>query len=189
MDFYGDLFRGLFIKPFSEEIPDRRRRNEMSRRVEALADAASQSTIRMLTNQRASETDVARILNDLRPLSVVTNAEALAETRDTTQGLVDHLLPKLPGFQSVAEGHQSGLYRATLHSILQSLLLIAPVLQEWRKLGFATTYEPPERVIRQLDDISKGMDEQSRMLYAARTEAKDRDCELIYRDYLAQRFY
>jgi hypothetical protein len=188
MDFYENLFKDLFTTPFSTEIRERRKRNEVSRRVEALADAASQSTVRMLTNQRVSEMDVTCILNDLRSLSVVTNVAELAEARETTQGLVAHLLTKLPGLQDITDKQQA-LYGATLHSILQSLLLIAPVLQEWRKHGFATTYEPPERVIRQLDDISEGMGEQSRLLDTTRTEVEDRDYELIYRDYLAQRFY
>ena len=44
MDFYEERFKGLFTTPFSTEISDRPKRNEMSRRIEALADAASQST-------------------------------------------------------------------------------------------------------------------------------------------------
>jgi hypothetical protein len=189
MDFYEALFKDLFITPFSAEILDRRKRNEMRRRVEALGESAAQSTIRMLTNQRVSETDVACILDGLRPLSVVITCEELAQTRETTQGLVEQLLTRLPDLQNVLEKRQVALYRATLYSILQPLLLIAPVLQEWRKHGFSTTYEPPERVIRQLNDISERMDEQSRMLEEAQTEAGDGDAELTYRDYLAQRFY
>jgi hypothetical protein len=94
MDFYEALFKGLFTTPFSAEILDRRRRNEMRRRVEALGESAAQSTIRMLTNQRVSETDVACILDGLRPLSMVMTCEELAQTHESTQGLVEQILTK-----------------------------------------------------------------------------------------------
>ena len=189
MDFYDDLFQSLFATPFNADLSNRRKRNDVSRRVSALADAASQSTIRMLTNQRMSEPDVERLCQGLQPLPTLTNHEELSQTQGTTQSLVDRLMRQLPDLQSASEQRMVDVYRAALYSILQSLLLIAPVLREWRNHGFPTTYDPLERVLRQLNDISEGMDVQAHMLHTAQTETGDEEYELTYRDYLVQRFY
>jgi NACHT domain len=72
-----------------------------------------------------------------------------------------------------------------MHSVLQVLLLVGPVMAEWQRLSFSSTFELPRRVVSRLNQIS----EQLGALGRSGREARDENYELTYRDFLLQRFH
>ncbi len=64
-------------------------------------------------------------------------------------------------------------------------MLVGPVMAEWRKLNFSSTFELPRRVVNRLNQISEQLDALGRSGQAA----ADERYELSYRDYLLQRFH
>jgi NACHT domain len=64
-------------------------------------------------------------------------------------------------------------------------MLVGPLMHEWQKLHFATTFELLRRVVGRLNQISEQLD----ALGSSAQQAADESFELSYRDYLLQRFY
>ena len=64
-------------------------------------------------------------------------------------------------------------------------MLVGPVMTEWQRLTFSTTYEMPRRIVSQLNQITEGL----RAFTTAGQAAADQRYELAYRDHLLQRFY
>ena len=62
---------------------------------------------------------------------------------------------------------------------------VGSVMAEWQKLNFSSTYELPRRVTNSLNQISAQLDVFSQ---SGQSAADDR-YELIYRDFLLQRFH
>jgi hypothetical protein len=181
IDFYSELFEHLFSEPFRPLISDRLKRKAVERQVEESSDAASQSLSRFLLNQQLSDEGAAALLAGLAPLSGLLDLERISNPNVTPESLAEELLDRVP----VPEGTQEPIYRVALHSILQVLMLVGPVMAEWRKLGFASTFELPRRVVNRLNEISGQLD----ALGVAGESVADERYELIYRDYLLQRFH
>ena len=76
------------------------------------------------------------------------------------------------------------LYQDGFFAAEETLMLVGPVMAEWRKLNFAGTFEILRRVVHRLNEISQQLD----ALGTAGREAQDDSFELSYRDYLLQRF-
>ena len=91
----------------------------------------------------------------------------------------------MPGASELQETEQGAVYRVVLHSVLQVLMLVGPVMKEWQKLSFAGTFELNRQIINRLNQISEQLD----VLGQSGEAAADEGYELTYRDYLLQRFH
>jgi len=185
VDFYEELFDRIFSEPFRSRIERRLRSKEVIRQVEASADAASQSLSRFFLNQQLTEKQVADILKGFARLGELITLENIANPNVTPEEVVEGVLPELPCPEAVQQAEHDAIYRVALHSIIQVLMLVGPVMAEWQKLNFSSTFELPRRVVNRLNQISEQMDALGRSGQAA----ADERYELTYRDYLLQRFH
>jgi hypothetical protein len=186
LDFYTDLFDRLFSEPFRKLITDRRRLNMVIRQVEDASDAASSSLTRFLQNQNQtlSEVAVERILTRLRPMSEILSLQNISNPNVTTEAIVETLLLKLASSRTFNQIHDA-VYRLALHTVVQVLMQVGPVMAEWQKLNFSSTFELPRRVVNRLNEIS---DQINALGHSGQTGADER-YEIMYRDYLLQRFH
>lgn len=184
LDFYSDLFESLFSKPFRTRIADRRRRNKVIRQVEDAADAASSSLTRFLLSQNLGEARVEEILGSFAAMANLLQLENISNSNFTTEAIVEDLLADLASAGAGRES-QDAVYRLALYTVVQVLMQVGPVMAEWQKLNFSSTFELPRKVVNRLNEISSQIDAQGR---SGRAGA-DESYELQYRDYLLQRFY
>lgn len=185
VDFYAELFERVFSSRFRDAISDRLRSRAVLRQVSEAADAASQSLTRFFLNQQLPEASVADILAGLDGLGELLDLSRIANPNVAPESLAEELLVALPVPAPLRETDHEAVYRVALHSILQVLLLVGPVMGEWQKLEFSSTFELPRRVVGRLNQIS----EQIEVLSRAGQSAADERFELTYRDYLLQRFH
>ncbi len=185
VDFYDELFAAIFSNPFRDEINNRLKQKAVVRQVEESADAASQSMSRFFLNERADARAVSTILGSCATVPQHIGLEDIANPQVTPEELLEEVLPRLPKPKIGRSRKHQTIYRIALHSILQVLMLVGPVMAEWRKLGFASTFEMPRRVVNRLNQISEQIETAGR----AGQEAADDRFELTYRDYLMQRFF
>ena len=184
VDFYESLFRSIFSDPFSSKIPDRLKRNEMFRRVEESADAASQSLTRFFLTQELTNKQADSVLAGLAGIPEHLSLEDISNPNITPESVVQDLLPRLK--MPVSGRTQIGsVSRVALQSVSQVLMLVGPVMAEWQRLNFATTFELLRQVVSRLTQIT----EQLGTMSGAGQAAADDRYELSYRDYLLQRFY
>ena len=184
LDFYGELFGHLFSEPFRSRISDRRRLNVVIRQVEDAADAASSSLTRFFLNQRLSEANVEGILGGFTAMGDLLELENIANPNVTTEEVVESLLNRLPCPQAVQQTHAT-VYRLALYTVVQVLMLVGPVMAEWQKLNFSSTFELPRRAVNRLNQISEQINAQGQ----SGQVGADENYELLYRDYLLQRFH
>lgn len=185
IDFYENLFRQIFADPFRSKIPERRKRNDVNRRIEETADAASQSLIRFFINEQLTEAQVADILNGFAELPRLLRLEEISNSNVTPESVAEELLSKLPCPNTVKDARMDAVYRVALHTMVQGLMLVGPVVAEWQSIKFASTFELLNRVIDQLNVITEQLNAQGGPGQAA----ADERYENSYRDYLLQRFY
>jgi hypothetical protein len=185
IEFYNSLFDQIFSQPFRSEIQETIKRRDVIRQIEASADAASQSLTRFFLNERLNETKVANILTGFIELPELLKLEDIANPNVTPETVVEDLITKLPCPRSIKREGKDAVYRVALHSVVQGLMLVGPVMAEWRRLNFSRTFELPNRVVNQLNLIT----EQLTTVGSSGQAAEDERFELTYRDYLLQRFY
>jgi len=185
VEFCGSLFGHVFSKRFAAGIADPLRRNAVVRQVEESADAASQSLTRFFLNEQLSEAQVVAILGGLAALRDRLSLDDIANPNVTPEKVAEHLLTDLPCPEGLRAQGLEAVYRVTLHSLVQVLMLVGPVMAEWQKLGFSSTFELPRRVVNRLNQISEQMD----VLGRSGQAAADERYELSYRDYVLQRFH
>ena len=185
IDFYGLLFERVFCDAFRPQIEERLKRNKVVRQVEEAADAASQSLSRFFLNQNLVEQDVAEILGGFGPLYKLLKLDDIANSNATPESLVDGLKERLPVPKAVQEADHEPIYRVGLHSLVQVLMLVGPVMAEWQKLNFSSTFELPRRIVDRLNQISGQLNSLGR----SGDTAADEIFDLTYRDYLLQRFH
>ncbi len=185
VDFFQKLFDTIFSEPFRSRIEQRLRRNQVIRQVEEAADAASQSLTRFFRNEQLSEEQIASVLESLCPLADLLSLDRIANASVTPESLVAELVPELPCLAGDEHPAVGAVYREAMHSVVQVLLLVGPVMSEWQKLSFSTTFELPRRVVARLNQIS----DQLGALGRSGREARDENYELTYRDFLLQRFH
>jgi len=184
IDFYQELFGRIFSGTFRLQIKERLRRNAVTRQVDEAADAASQSLIRFFRNRKLTEQHTAELLHGLAMLSDLLKIDDIANPNVTPEVVVDALLRHLPVPEPVRQADHEAIYRVALHSVVQVLMFVGPVMAEWRKLSFSSTFELPRRIVGQLNQISEQLD----TLGQAGEMAADERYELTYRDYILQRF-
>ncbi len=185
IDFYSGLFDHIFSRPFQLRINDRLKQKAVLRQVDGAADAASQSLTRYYLNEQLTEQQVARLLSGFAGLTTRIKLDDITNPNIAPETIVETLLQHLPCPASVQQEGQDVIYRLSLHSIMQVLMLVGPVMTEWQKLNFSVTYELPNRIVNNLNQIS----EQLAALGHAGQTAADGGYELSYRDYLLQRFH
>lgn len=185
VDFYYALFNRIFCETFRLRISERLKRDAVLRQVQDSASAASQSLTRFFLNEQLTEQQVAEILAGLGPVGDLLKLEDIANANVTPEEVVNTLQPELPCPKAIEQaGHQS-IHRLALYSVVQVLMLVGPVMAEWQKLNFSSTFELPRRVVKRLNQISEQLDTLGRSGQAA----ADKRYELSYRDYLLQRFH
>jgi NACHT domain len=184
LDFYSGLFDSLFSEPFRASISERRRLNLVIRQVEDAADAASSSLTRFFQSQKLSEATVDGILVGFEAMSELLALEDIANSNVTTEEIVENLLGRLPCPQTVQPTHDA-VYRLALYTVVQVLMQVGSVMAEWRKLNFSSTFELPRKVVNRLNAIS---DQMNALGHSGHSGA-DENYELLYRDYLLQRFH
>lgn len=185
VDFYYELFASIFTRRFAPMIGDRLKRDEVGRDIERCAGAASRSLTRFFENEQMSAGEAGGLLAKLRPVCDALKLEAIANPNIAPESLLAELERGAGCSEALRETGSRAVVRVAFHSILQSLLLVGPVMAEWQKLSFPGTFQLLNRVATQLDRISQQID-------AARGKGQadvDARFELSYRDYLMQRFY
>ncbi|MCH8881343.1 MAG: hypothetical protein IID34_15865, partial [Planctomycetes bacterium] len=185
VEFNYALFGRLFSEPVKAEVHALRKRNAVLRQVDESAEAASQSLTRFFLNQQLTEQETADVLGGLARLGDLLDVDEIANPNVTPEGVVAELLEHLPCPAVVETAGRAEVYRVAMHSVVQVLMLVGPVMKEWRRLNFASTYELPGRVVARLNEITARLAE----FAGAREDAADERYELTYRDYLLQRFY
>ena len=151
VDFYGALFEGIFSERFRPQITDRLKRNAVVRQVENSADAASQSLTRFFLNEQLSEQQVGDILDSLTVLGNLLTLEDIANPNVTPEAVAEDLLKKFPCPQTVQCTGHDAVYGVALHSVVQVLMQVGPVMAEWQKLAFSSTFELLRRVVNRLN--------------------------------------
>jgi hypothetical protein len=183
--FYYALFDRIFSVPFRPRIPERLKRDAVIRQVQDSAGAASQSLTRFFLNEQLSDEQIANILKGLAALGDRLKLDDIANPNVTPEEVADALLPELPCPQVIQQAGHAAIHRLALHSVVQVLMLVGPVMAEWQKLNFSSNFELPRRVVNRLNQISEQLDTLGRSGQAA----ADERYELSYRDYLLQRFH
>lgn len=185
VEFFDDLFQRVFLDNFNSQISQRRKLQEVTRQVQESADAASQSLTRFFLNQQLKEKQVTEILECFKGLDKFLKLEDIGNPNVTPEEVVENVLAKLPCPAYLQQSGHGAVYRIALHSIIQVLMLVGPVMVEWQKLNFSSTFELPRRITNRLNQIS----EQMNILGRSGQEAADERYELLHRDYLLQRFH
>ena len=185
IDFYYELFDHIFTQPFRPLIRERLRKDAVARQVEEAAGAASQALTRFFVSEQLTVQQVTAILGGFRPLSRVIKLPDIANPNRTPEALVEHLLQNHACPAELNEAGSDAVYRVALHLTVQVLMLVGPVMTEWQRLTFSTTYEMPRRIVTQLNQITEGL----KAFSSAGQAAVDERYELAYRDHLLQRFY
>ncbi|MDP2997243.1 MAG: NACHT domain-containing protein [Bryobacterales bacterium] len=185
VDYFAGIFERVFSESFRPAIPDPLKRRAVLRQVEESADAASQSLTRLFLNQRLTSRRVGEILEVCRAAFSALKLEEISNPNANPEALVAGLAGVLPRRDGDGVSTDAAVVGLALHSTAQVLMLVGPVMVEWQKLGFATTFELPRRVVNRLNQISQQMGAIGR---AGEAAADDR-YELTYRDYLLQRFH
>jgi NACHT domain-containing protein len=183
IDFYQSLFERIFSAAFRSQITERLKSNMVTRQVQEAADAASQSLIRFFVNQSVSEQQTAQILAGFEQLSGELRIAHIANPNVTPESVVEQLLRGTPLHDQ--ETRDEATSRVALHSVVQVLMLVGPVMAEWQKIGFSRTFELPRRIVDRLNQISEQLGKVGR----SGDSAGDQSYELTYRDYLLQRFH
>jgi len=185
VDFYYALFDRIFSEPFGPSITQRLKRDAVLRQIQDSAGAASQSLTRFFLNEQLNEQQVTNLLEGFAELRELLKLDAIANPNETPEKIVDALMADMPCPDAMLQVGHDAVYRVALHSVVQLLMLVGPVMAEWQKLNFSSTFELPRRVVNGLNQISEQLDALGR----AGQAAADERYELSYRDYLLQRFH
>ena len=150
IDFYYELFDRIFTQPFRPTIKERLRRDAVSRQIEEAAGAASQALARFFLSEQLTEQQVAEVLRGFTYLYNLIKLEDVANPNRTPEALVEEILKRYPCPSAVSEVGSQAIYRVALHLTVQVLMLVGPVMTEWQRLSFSSTFEMPRRIVSQI---------------------------------------
>jgi len=186
IDFYYEIFGQIFAENFAKNITDRLKRDEVRRDIERCAGAASRSLTRFFANEQMTASEVIEVLSHLRTACQKIQFETISKTGVAPESFMAALEDSIRSGEAITP-QQEPAVRWALFLIIQSLLLVGPIMAEWQKLKFPTTFQLLNRVAGQLDRISQQIDS----VRGGEPSTIDADVrfELSYRDYLMQRFY
>lgn len=189
VDFYYELFGKIFSEPFRARLAaERRKRDTVVRQVEESASAASGALSRFFVNRQLSETQVADFLAGYTPLAVLLRLDDISNTNIAPQSLADDLLGRLSLPSPLEKSDHAALYRLGLLLVVRTLAYVAPVMAEWQRLNFSQTFEFPRRITDRLNQIGEQVELLGRDLSRDIYDDADARFDLLYRDYLIQRF-
>jgi hypothetical protein len=126
-----------------------------------------------------TEGQVSEVLGGFSPLGELLTAADIANPNIAPETVVDQMLARIPCPVALESANQGAVYRFALHSVVQVLMLVAPVMEEWRKVEFSSTYELPRRVVDRLNQISGQMNALAQSGQAAAQLPEDR--AVLYR--------
>jgi hypothetical protein len=182
--FYHVLFEQIFSDPFRAQISNPLERNAVTRLVGELADAASQSLTLFFDNRQLKREEVAEILGSFAALGESLKLADIMQPGIPPETVVAKRLAKLSYPEGFRKAGYDVIYRLSLQSVIENLLLIGPVLSKWQKFNFSRTYEPPRRIIERLNQNIVGLGAEQ----AAGQGTQDERYELDHRGHLLQRF-
>lgn len=185
LDFHADLFARVFGEPFTARIKDRLRLRAVQRQIEDAADAASQWLARFFKNRKLGAKEAQAILKGLVPLAEVISLDEIANPNISVDAMSQRVLAELILPKAVRVAGKEAEFRIAAQSIVQVLMIVAPVLLEWQRAKFASTFEPARKIVLRLNQLSDQMNSLTRN----GNSAADERFELDYRDYLLQRFF
>ncbi len=185
VDFHADLFARVFTEPLTARIKDRLRLRAVQRQIDDAADAASLWLARFFKNRKLSTKEVTVLLKGLAPLADAIELAEIANPNLSVEGISQRVLAQLIPPKPVRVAGKEVEFRVATQSIIQVLMIVAPVLLEWQRAKFANTFEPARKIVLRLNQIS----EQMQLLAQHGQHALDERYELDYRDYLLQRFF
>lgn len=185
LEFYYDLFRSIFFEPICGEIDNRIRRDSVGREIDEAAAAASQSLIRFFQSERVSNAQVVGVLAGFAALRELITLERVRFANVMPEALAEEVLAVAPVSAPVKSANKETVYRVALHLVLQVMVLVGPIIHQWREVKFSSTLEFLRIITNQLNTISEQMNE----FATAGQEAVDDRFELTYRDNLLQRWY
>ncbi len=185
VDFHADLFGRVFTEPLTARIKDRLRLRAVQRQIEDAADAASQWLTRFFKNRKLAAKDIQAILKGLAPLADAIVLAEIANPNQFVDVISQRILAELAVPKAVRAASKEAEFRVAAQSIIQVLMIVAPVLLEWQRAKFASTFEPARKIVLRLNQIS----EQMQLLAQHGQSVLDERYELDYRDYLLQRFF
>jgi len=173
IEFYNELFERIFFKPFVEKLAERRRRDAVRFQILEAAGAASQSLERFIVSQRLTASQVICVLSGLQAMSSHLSIEHIANPNVLPEEVVNDLL-NLPACSpvviAVTTAQQQAVFRVALHSVVQALMQIGPVMAEWQNIGFPSTFELSRRVVApERDQCPVGRTRQGRVRSRRRT--------------------
>jgi hypothetical protein len=192
LEFYNTLFEQLFTAPLANEIGNVYKSRSVKRQIEEAADAVSQSLARFFTSQQLQETDVQSILAGLSKLPELIQLENIANARETPESIFQSLMEKMPCSIEIEDSPMAAVYRVALQIVVQVLVQVGPLVAEWRRLNFSGEFELLRQVTFRLNQISQqlhALGDAGRQAAGASQESIDEHYELIYRDFLMQRFF
>jgi len=184
--FFDETFQSMFTDPFCGEIDDFRTQRRVQRQIEEAAEVTSQALERFLLNEQIDPGTAEQMLKHLgRTLeSGGVNAEWLAQPGLNPDSLAENLLADNPCPRHLVRQDLEGPYRLAMQATCLALTQVGPVMAEWRKTQFASTYEPPSKLLNRWQEISQRID----AIGKAGEGAADERFERTYLDYLLQRF-
>ena len=124
------------------------------------------------------------MLDGYAPLANLLTLADVSNLNVFPEAIVASLQGRLPCPSDVEQAKQAAIYHIGLLATVQVLTRVGPVVAEWQKLHFASSFELLRRVTAQLNRISEQLD----ALGPAGREAADHRYEVTYRDYLLLRF-
>lgn len=185
VDFYYAVFDRIFGEGARLGIPGRLKRDEVLREIQGWAGAASQSLTRFLLNKQLAEQHVEAILEGLALATDSLKLDDVANSNIAPETVVETRLGGVKCPEPARAAGHDAIFRVALHSVVQVLMQVGPVMAQWQNLRFAGTFEPPRRLAARLNQISEQLGEIAR----SGPSGADESYELEYRDYLLQRFH
>ena len=182
LEFYEELFERIFTVPFLKEIERHRDRGRVRRQIEELASAASQSLHLFFSQLEIENPDL--FLNGIQKSFSAQGLEDFLAVNNAPEVFAANVLEQSGIPNEVDTPDQKTTYRLTLTLVSRVLITVCPILAEWRKFVFAETYEIARQLVGKLNSIAKQLED----LEKHGQGAVDENFELIYRNYLLQRF-
>lgn len=184
VQFYRALFERIFSKPFAGEIERPLDRGRVTRRIEELADAASQSLTFFFASRGLTKEQASGVLSGLSKLGDLLKLSDVERPGVPAASVIKKVSAGLAPQESGGQAGADAIYRLAQESMVENLLLVGPVMKQWQKLKFSETYEPPRRLVGQLNQqvVQKGPDK-----HLGR-EREDENYDFEHRSYLLRRF-
>ena len=184
IDFMSGLFDRVFGQRFVARIDQPFKRKRVLRQVEDSADAAAQSLDRLLNATNLTPAQAEALLAALAPVGETLTLDAVADVGMPAERLLDRLEAVLRPPAADGAADLESAFTAAAFVTVQALTQVGPTFREWERLSFSDAFEFPRKIVAKLNEISQRLEELGLIAGLA-----DAQYELLYRDYLLQRFH